>query len=255
VKKMSRPGSLSAVAWVASCGAMLLTSGCGSAGGAGSGGAGSGGSTGCSAYPGAAFCDDFETAGTFAQNWPNPTGTLPLVVASPTAYSPAHVASLVSTTTNSNMFHSLPTILASQKLRIAFSVRVVDAPRGYALLANPSLDSTGTMEDLGLQVTVALDAGQLAVELLNNSGLTEPADGGPDLPVAPFPVGTWMRVELDVDVSDAGSVKVLVNGALKATLPYVPAETGYTGSYEGDLMLSATTSTSVEYDDIVVWQD
>jgi hypothetical protein len=217
---------------------------------------GPGGSSGCSAYPGAAFCDDFETAGALAQNWPNPTGNAPVVVTSPTAYSPTHVASLVDATANSNMFHSFPTILASQKLRLAFSARVIDAPRGVTLLANPSFDSVGTMqEDLGLQVTVSLEAGQLTVELLNNSGITEPADGGPELSVAPFLIGTWMRVELDFDVSDTGSVKVLVNGALAATLPYVPATTGYTGSYEGSVMLSATDSASVEYDDVVIWQD
>jgi hypothetical protein len=127
---------LAAPSGVAGCGGPSGGSGGGASGGsnaastsAGTGTAGSG--TGCSAYPGAVFCDDFENASTFDANWPLITGTPPMVTTSPTAYSPTHVASAIASGSfPSNMGHPLPPILKSQRLRIAFSFRVLDGLSG-----------------------------------------------------------------------------------------------------------------------------
>jgi hypothetical protein len=214
---------------------------------------GSPGASGCAAYPGAVFCDDFETAGSFAANWPATTGVAPVVTTSPTAYSPTHVASAIGgASDHSLMQHALPAILATQTLRIAFSLRVEQLPSAYALVADVSVSASG---DLGMNVLLSVEQGELTVELLNDASQFPGPDAGPTtVPLATVTNGSWVRVELDVDVSDQGSVKALVDGSMKAELPYVPGQSGFTGTYQGDLQLEAGESTSIDFDDAVIWQ-
>jgi hypothetical protein len=219
-------------------------------------GAGTGGSgTGCSAYPGAVFCDDFETASTFDTNWPLMTGTPPTVTMSPTAYSPTHVASALASADGglpSNMGHPLPMLLRTQRLRVAFSFRVLAGLPAATNVATVSLHGT---DSNGFDANVDIEQGKLQVELLNDASPSPPPDAGsPWIKVADVSPNEWVRLELDVDVSDQGSVRALVNGAPIATLIYSPAQAGYSGTYQGDLLLTATAA-AIDYDDVVLWMD
>jgi hypothetical protein len=252
--------------------AAVAAGGCGSSGGATGGkdgggpsdggvgaadgptqdGGGPSGSTGCAAYPGALFCDDFETAGTFATNWPTTTGVAPVVATSPTAYSPTHVASAIGDASDhSVMQHILPALLPNQTVRVAFSFRLVEDPGDFALVSNVALSAN---DDVGLQVSTSVEQGQLTVELLNDASQFPSADAGPEsLSLMALAKGEWVRVELDFDLSDPGGVKVLVNGAMAANMPYVPGQM-VTGTYQGDLQLEAGESIQVDFDDVVIWQ-
>jgi hypothetical protein len=213
---------------------------------------GPGESAGCVDYPGAVFCDDFEKPGSFSANWSDDTGNPATVVSSATAYSPTHVASLVSLGPSATTSHSLPTILTSQRLRIAFSVRVMDAPRAYVVLADITL--AASVRSVGMNIGLQLDDGELTVQLLNDMMPPPGSDAGAEVPLMALATGEWVRVELDCNVSTTGSVKVLVNGAPSTTLPYSPGES-FNGDYYGNLGLLATDSASVQFDDVVVWQD
>lgn len=261
----------------------------GSAGGAGvsssgsssSGGSGSGASTGCAAYPGAGFCDDFEreTDASFAANWPatpyatNPQFVVPAVIESPTAYSPTHVlhtdAELVVDAGSagqrfSEIGRGLPTVLATQRVSVGFSVRVVSfvaAEGGYESGPSPDFQiSFNAVRGAGPSCLVQFQGQDATHYWINACGVLR--DGGYPTASVAFTPGTWQRfvVSASFGPTDAGTgtVTVTADGAVVLSVPMgegAATATEYGGSLTlGSFGYDQTPSMVLDIDDVVIEQ-
>lgn len=254
-----------------------------SGGGSGSGGSSSSGSsTGCSAYPNAAFCDDFEneTDASFATNWPgtpydNPEFLRPVVITSPTAYSPTHVlhesAQFIADAGNagqrfSQVGRNLPTLLPTQSVSVGFSVRIVsftDVEGGYESGPSPNFQVQfyPVGSSAGPGCLVEFQGADPTHYYVNMCG--QPGPGGSPTTTVAFAVGTWQRISVSATFgpTDAGTgtVTLAIDGAPVESVPMSGQPGTGVISYTGTLALGAfgydqTPSMTLDLDDVVIEQ-
>ena len=239
------------------------SSGGSSSGGGGSGSGGAG--TGCAAYPGAAFCDDFEheTDASFAANWPgapyatDPQFVVPAVIESATAYSPSHVlhadAELVADAGSSGQRFSeigrgLPTLLATQSVSVGFSVRIVSfvaAEGGYESGPSPDFQiSFNAVQGAGPSCLVQFQGKDPTHYWINACSVQQ--DGGYPTASVAFTPGAWQRfvVSASFGPSDAGTgtVTVTADGATVLSVPMGKGAATAT-EYSGHLTLDPSATT------------